>query len=132
MNHKVKGFGKLFLAIAVAAALVFVALCGVGANKKGSAEGIRLGLDLAGGVSITYEAVKEEPTEQEMEDTKHKLRKRLDDSGQTEADVYLEGSNRINIDIPGATDAEATLRELGRVGETLSARLTAVRAIQKS
>ncbi len=117
MNHKVKGFGKLILAVLVAAALVFVALCGVGANKKGSAKGIRLGLDLAGGVSITYEAVKENPTEAEMNDTKYKLRKRVDDSGQTEADVYLEGDNRINVDIPGATDAEATLKELGRMGE---------------
>lgn len=117
MNHKVKGFGKLILAVLVAAALVFVALCGVGANKKGSAKGIRLGLDLAGGVSITYEAAKENPTEEEMNDTKYKLRKRVDDSGQTEADVYLEGENRINVDIPGATDAEATLKELGRMGE---------------
>ncbi len=117
MNHKVKGFGKLILALLAAAALVFVALCGVGANKKGSAKGIRLGLDLAGGVSITYEAAKENPTEEEMNDTKYKLRKRVDDSGQTEADVYLEGDNRINVDIPGATDAEATLKELGRMGE---------------
>lgn len=117
MNHKVKGFGKLFLAVAVCAAILFTALCGFGEKKKGSAEGIRLGLDLAGGVSITYEAVKENPTEEEMEDTKYKLRKRLDDSGQTEADVYLEGENRINVDIPGATDAEATLKELGRMGE---------------
>ena len=117
MNHKAKGFGKLILALLVTAALVFVALCGVGANKKGSAKGIRLGLDLAGGVSITYEAVKENPTEEEMNDTKYKLRKRVDDSGQTEADVYLEGDNRINVDIPGATDAEATLKELGRMGE---------------
>ena len=62
MNHKVKGFGKLFLALLVAAALVLVALCGVGANKKGSAKGIRLGLDMACGVSITYESVKENPT----------------------------------------------------------------------
>ena len=117
MNHKVKGFGKLVLTLAVTAALVFVALCGVGANKKGSAKGIRLGLDLAGGVSITYEAVKEAPTEEEMEDTKYRIRKRVDDSGLTEADVYLEGDNRINVDIPGATDAEATLKELGRMGE---------------
>ncbi len=117
MNHKVKGFGKLFLTLLVTAAILFVALCGVGANKKGSAKGIRLGLDLAGGVSITYEAVKENPTEEEMNDTKYKLRKRVDDSGQTEADVYLEGDNRINVDIPGATDAEATLKELGRMGE---------------
>lgn len=117
MNHKVKGFGKLFLTLAVAAAILFVALCGVGEKKRGSAEGIRLGLDLAGGVSITYEAVKENPTEEEMKDTEYKLRKRVDDSGQTEADVYLEGDNRINVDIPGATDAEATLKELGRMGE---------------
>ncbi len=117
MNHKVKGFGKLFLALVVAAAVLFVALCGVGENKKGSAKGIRLGLDLAGGVSVTYEAVKENPTEQEMEDTKHRIRKRVDANGQTEADVYLEGEKRINIDIPGATDAEATLKELGRMGE---------------
>ena len=117
MNHKVKGFGKLFLTLVVAAAVLFVALCGVGENKKGSAKGIRLGLDLAGGVSITYEAVKENPTEEEMKDTEYRLRERLDGNGQTEADVYLEGDNRINVDIPGATDAEATLKELGRMGE---------------
>ena len=117
MNHKVKGFVKLILALLVAAALVLVALFGVGANKKGSAKGIRLGLDLEGGVSITYEAVKKNPTEKEMNDTEYKLRKRVDDIGQTEADVYLEGDNRINVDIPGATDAEATLKELGRMGE---------------
>lgn len=117
MNHKVKGFGKLLLALAVGAAVLFTALCGIGEKKKGSAEGIRLGLDLAGGVSITYEAVKENPTEEEMEDTAYNLRKRVDGSGMTEAEVYREGDNRINVDIPGATDAEATLRELGRVGE---------------
>ena len=117
MNHKVKGFGKMFLALAVCAAILFVALCGVGEKKAGSADGIRLGLDLAGGVSITYETVKENPTDEEMKDTVYKLRKRVDDSGQTEADVYQEGDNRINVDIPGATDAEATLKELGRMGE---------------
>lgn len=117
MNHKAKGFGKLFLALLVGAAVLFTALCGFGTKKTGSAKGIRLGLDLAGGVSITYEAVKENPTEEEMADTLYKLRKRVDDSGQTEADVYLEGDNRINVDIPGATDAEATLKELGRMGE---------------
>ena len=117
MNHKVKGFGKLFLTLVVLGAVLFVALCGIGEKKKGSAKGIRLGLDLAGGVSVTYEAVKENPTEQEMEDTKHRIRKRVDSNGQTEADVYLEGENRINIDIPGANDAEATLKELGRMGK---------------
>ena len=117
MNHRVKGCGKLFLTLAVGAAVLFTALCGIGPEKKGSAEGIRLGLDLEGGVSITYETVKENPTDEEMKDTIYKLRKRVDDSGQTEADVYQEGDNRINVDIPGAKDAEATLKELGRMGE---------------
>lgn len=117
MNYKVKGFGKLFLTLAVIAAVLFTALYGIGTKKLGSAKGIRLGLDLAGGVSITYEAVKENPTDEEMEDTVYNLRKRVDDSGMTEAEVYREGANRINVDIPGATDAEATLKELGRVGE---------------
>lgn len=119
MNHRVKGLGKLLLTLVLAAGLIFVALCGVGEKKRGSAEGIRLGLDLAGGVSITYETVKENPTDEEMEDTVYKLLKRADDSGQTEAAVYREGGNRINVDIPGATDAEETLEKLGRVGELL-------------
>ncbi len=117
MNHKVKGYLKMILAMAVAAAVVFVSLKGIGEKKTGSAEGIRLGLDLAGGVSITYEAVKEDPTDEEIEDTIYKLRKRVDESGQTEAEVYREGTNRINVDIPGATDAEETLKALGKVGE---------------
>ena len=108
MNHKVKGLGKIVLTLVVLTAVLLVSLCGIGKNGKGSAEGIRLGLDLAGGVSITYEAVKENPTDEEMKDTLYKLRKRVDDSGQTEADIYMEGENRINVDIPGATDAEAT------------------------
>ena len=117
MNHRVKGYLKMILAMAVAAAVVFISFNGIGTKKKGSAEGIRLGLDLAGGVSITYEAVKEEPTPEEMEATRYKLRRRVDESGHTEAEVYIEGTDRINVDIPGATDAEATLKALGKVGE---------------
>ena len=38
---------------------------------------IKLGLDLAGGVSITYQAVKEDPTDEEMSDTIYKLQQRV-------------------------------------------------------
>jgi len=117
MNHKVKGYLKMFLALAAAAAVVFVSLKGIGEKKTGSAEGIRLGLDLAGGVSITYEAVKENPTDKEMQDTITRLRQRVDEIGQNEANIYQEGDNRINVDIPGATDAEKTLKTLGKVGD---------------
>ncbi|MFR4438604.1 MAG: protein translocase subunit SecD [Hungatella sp.] len=80
-----------------------------------SIDDIKLGLDLAGGVSITYQAVKEDPTAEEMSDTIYKLQQRVQ-TYSTEAEVYQEGNNRINIDIPGVSDANAILEELGKPG----------------
>lgn len=80
-----------------------------------SADDIKLGLDLEGGVSITYQALKEDPTSEEMSDTIYKLQQRVQNYS-TEAEVYQEGSNRINIDIPGVSDANAILEELGKPG----------------
>ncbi|MFR2485399.1 MAG: protein translocase subunit SecD, partial [Hungatella sp.] len=37
----------------------------------------------------------------------------------TEAEVYQEGSNRINVDIPGVSDANAILEELGKPGSLI-------------
>ena len=76
---------------------------------------IKLGLDLNGGVSITYQTVKENPTAEEMSDTIYKLQQRVENYS-TEAEVYQEGGNRINIDIPGESDANAVLEELGKPG----------------
>ena len=47
-------------------------------DNKTEAEGIKLGLDLSGGVSITYEASKKNPTDDEMSDTIYKLQKRVE------------------------------------------------------
>lgn len=77
--------------------------------------GIKLGLDLAGGVSITYQAKEEEPSAEEMADTVYKLQQRVQ-TYSSEAEVYQEGNNRINIDIPGVTDANKVLEELGKPG----------------
>ena len=76
---------------------------------------IKLGLDLAGGVSITYRAVEENPSAEDMSDTIYKLQQRVQNYS-TEAEVYQEGTNRINIDIPGVSDANAILEELGKPG----------------
>lgn len=113
-----KGTGYLsFLAfIVITAALGYIAMFGVGPEKAGSVEQIKLGLDLAGGVSITYEAVGEEtPTAEDISDTIYKLRRRIDKFS-TEAQVYPEGDRRINIEIPGVTDANKVLQELGSPG----------------
>lgn len=89
---------------------------GIGVDRVGSAEGIHLGLDLAGGVSITYQAVGDEtPSAEDMDDTVYKLQQRVEGYS-TEALVYKEGSDRVSIEIPGLSDANAVLEELGRPG----------------
>ena len=116
MNMKKNtGFITLFLAALAMAGLIYTAAAGVGEEKAGAASDIKLGLDLAGGVRITYQAVTENPTAEQMADTIYKLQQRVEGYS-TEALVYQEGSDRINIEIPGVTDANAILEELGRPG----------------
>lgn len=94
----------------------YTAAVGLGADGSGSAASINLGLDLEGGVSITYQAVgDEDPSAEDMADTIYKLQKRVEGYS-TEAVVYQEGTDRINIEIPGVSDANAILEDLGKPG----------------
>ena len=88
---------------------------GLGKHHIGKAENIILGLDLAGGVSITYEIEEDNPTEQEINDTVDRLQQRAD-TYSTDSNVYKEGSNRISIEIPGVTDANEILEDMGKPG----------------
>ena len=114
MNKK-KGILTLIAFIVILAGLGYVSVFGVGENKSGSASRVKQGLDLAGGVSITYKVKDGNPTDSEMNDTIYKLQKRVENYS-TEAQVYQEGSDRINIEIPGVSDANAVLEELGKPG----------------
>ena len=76
---------------------------------------IPLGLDLSGGVSITYQVVDENPSAEDMSDTIYKLQKRVD-SYSTEASVYQVGDDRITVEIPGVQDANEILEDLGNPG----------------
>ena len=107
MNKKFKATLQLLGVLILTAA--FCVLGYMNANN------IRLGLDLNGGVSITYQTVDENPTAEQMSDTVYKLQLKAQ-SYSDEAQVYQEGKNRINIDIPGATDANDILEELGEPG----------------
>lgn len=95
--------------------LAFTSIVGFTGSHLGSMRNIILGLDLSGGVSITYQAVEENPSSEDMKDTIYKLQKRVEGYS-TEASVYQEGDNRINIEIPGVTDADKILEELGKPG----------------
>lgn len=114
-NNKGKSILGLLIVILVIAACGFVAFKGVDESGQGSVKNIKLGLDLAGGVSITYEAEEENPSAEDMHDTVYKLQKRVE-SYSTEAEVYQEGNNRINVEIPGEYDSEKILEELGNPG----------------
>ncbi len=112
---KSKALGILVLILAIMAGMswyagTIISTVGVGENRN-----IKLGLDLAGGVSITYRAVDENPSAEDMKDTVYKLQKRVE-TYSTESTVYQEGSDRINIEIPGVSDANSILEELGKPG----------------
>lgn len=113
---KKNGIITLLVILAFIAGGIYTALFGLDADKTGSVYNIKQGLDLAGGVSITYQVVgDEEPSQEDMADTIYKLQKRV--AGYSnESIVYQEGTDRINIEIPGVSDANAILEELGKPG----------------
>lgn len=112
---KSKGIISLIVTVVLLVLLGFTTVVGFGKTGTGAAKNIKLGLDLAGGVSITYQAKDKKPTAEEMSDTIYKLQKRVEQYS-TEATVYQEGDNRINIEIPGVSDANEILDELGQPG----------------
>ncbi len=106
---------SLIATVLLIALLGFTVVVGFGSSHTGAARNIKLGLDLAGGVSITYQVMEDNPSEEDMSDTIYKLQKRVEQYS-TESSVYQEGNDRINIEIPGVTDANAILDELGKPG----------------
>ena len=114
MNKK-KGILSLVVTAVLIVLLGFTTIQGFGPTQTGAAKNITLGLDLAGGVSITYQVKNDNPTSEEMSDTIYKLQKRVEQYS-TEASVYQEGDDRISIEIPGVTDANTILDELGKPG----------------
>lgn len=95
--------------------LGYTAIRGWGPTGTGSMTNIRTGLDLSGGVSITYQSATPNPSQEDMQDTIYKLQQRVDQYS-TEALVYQQGTDQINIEIPGENDANAILEELGKPG----------------
>jgi len=114
---KSRGLIILLVFFLALAGVTYIDLKGIDGKGSQAASDITLGLDLAGGVSITYQvAGEEEPDQTDMSDTIDKLRQRVFEYN-SEALVYQEGSDRISIEIPGVTDANAILEDLGKPGE---------------
>ena len=112
---KNKGIVVLLLTTIITVFLCYTAGVGIGPTGTGSAKNIKTGLDLSGGVSITYQTKESNPSSEDMSDTVYKMQKRVEPNS-TEAQAYKEGDNRITVEIPGATDADAILNDLGKPG----------------
>ena len=114
--NKTKGIVFFILSLAVMAFAGYVILFGVG--DHGQAKYITQGLDLKGGVSITYQVSKDDRDKlnsDSLEATRGKLEKRIH-TFSTEATAYKQGDDRITVEIPGAYDADKVLEELGKPG----------------
>ena len=100
---------------------IYMAIAGVGQNESGKTANVPLGLDLQGGLSVTYEIQDEKPTSDEIDATVDKLQRRVD-AYSSEGEVYQEGNDRITVEIPLNTekvDAHDVLDELGQPGQLL-------------
>lgn len=117
-NKKAKSSILFAIVIALAIGVSALAYYGIGEDKKFGVEGIKLGLDLKGGVNIVYEAdVAADPSQKEMNAAIEMIRVRLDREGYTEADVAQEGARRIRVDIPGVKDATQAVEEIGATAQ---------------
>lgn len=101
--------------LAALAGLVYYASIILSSTGIGEEMSIPLGLDLSGGVSITYQVMDENPSAEDMSDTIYKLQKRVEGYS-TETSVYQVGEDRIAVEIPGVSDANTILEELGNPG----------------
>ena len=118
---KGQGIAWLVAFVAILGLLGYYAAIVLMGTISKNEDSLKLGLDLDGGVSITYEAVGDAPTDEQMADTILKLQQRIEndlgeESSTTEANVYRVGDKRITVEIPGVSDANALLEELGTPG----------------
>ena len=93
---------------------IYTAIFGVA--DRGKVEYIKLGLDLKGGLSVTYEIQEDNYSDKDLEDTKYKIEKRVE-AYTNEYSVYEDGDKKITAEIPGVTNADEILNALNIEGK---------------
>lgn len=112
---KLKSVFILLLVLMVVAFSAVLSYVGIGENQRLGIANINLGLDLNGGVSITYQAMEgSDLSSGQMNGALAVIQKRLDAKGYTEASAYLDGTDRIRVEIPGVDDANEAVEEIGK------------------
>src|SRR5690625_4525923 len=92
--------------------IVFVFAGLIGSTSKGIVKDINLGLDLQGGFEILYEVepvdADQKVTKDLMEGTVQTLYDRVDRLGISEANIDIEGEDRIRVQLAGVEDRKST------------------------
>lgn len=118
---KAKSIIAMLLTLVILAAITTVSLCGLTVFDKQYYTGVLqdggldLGIDLAGGATITFKATKEDVTEDEMEAVEAAMNARVLSMGYTEVNITRDQSvlGRITVEIPGLTDTQEAKELLG-------------------
>ena len=122
MNSKKSGRRKV-LAVLIVILLIaswVISFAGVGDKFGNLGKQLKYGLDINGGVYVLLEAdSKETGTELTaiMNQTKSVLENRVNAMGISEAQVSIEGTNRIRVEMPGVEDAEEAIKQIGRTAQ---------------
>lgn len=117
---------KLYLILALVVALVVIALpredkilSAIGI--KNTAPKIRLGLDLQGGASLTYQAdlsqIPAQDKAKAIEGVINVMNKRVNSTGTSEAVVQTSGNDRIAVQLPGEKDLDKAISLIGKTAE---------------
>ncbi|MDD6214226.1 MAG: protein translocase subunit SecD [Firmicutes bacterium] len=116
---KKKSVLLLALMVIIAIVLNYVAFIGfnvAGFNYGGvfdKDKGIRKGIDLAGGSVITFQASKDNPTDQEMSIVESIFNARMNNAGYTETRISKGNNGQITVEIPSVTDTDTAASLLG-------------------
>jgi protein-export membrane protein SecD len=80
----------------------------------------KLGLDLQGGLRVEYQAIPvgdKSPDAAAMATIRDIIERRVNSTGVSEPIVVVQGTDRVVVELPGATDREAIERLVGQTGQ---------------
>lgn len=114
----------ILVAMAIIAMVIWVgtgiSLGGIKADPLVSQ--MKLGLDIEGGVIVTYEVVTDATGDELdilVQQTRDVLANRINDMGLTEPNIYIEGNKRIKIELPGVENAEQAVGVIGSTAQLM-------------
>ncbi len=91
----------------------------VGSTTGGRVVETKLGLDLQGGVQVEYQAQPingKSPTASDMNTIRDIIERRVNSIGVSEPEVVTQGTDRIVVSLPGATDVNEITQLVGTTG----------------